>query len=159
MRKKVTLKQVILSVKLSLLPIWCWPQPADASKLKMFCVKLHHYICIFLMLLFLLVLIYSIRLHFNDDNREIFVNIMLSISSTVHPCCNFLFYLINHHHIQVINIYLLTITLKNNIYNLLKIIFIIFIDKQINLYIKYWKIHIQKLIKDSGFHCYIFYIK
>ena len=101
MRRKVMLEEVISVVKLSLFPIWCWPQPQDATQFKMLCVKLHHCLCIIITIGLAAPMIYAIKNHF--DEPEIFVNLIPVTSGLIHTTLNFIVHMINHHHIQVIN--------------------------------------------------------
>ncbi|XP_077271025.1 uncharacterized protein LOC143902199 isoform X2 [Temnothorax americanus] len=98
MRRKVMLEEVILVVKLSLFPVWSWPQPQDATQFKLFCVKLHHCLCIIIKLALTLSLIYTITNHFDDP--EILVNLAVLTSALIHGSFNFFFHMVNHHHIQ-----------------------------------------------------------
>ncbi|XP_024873155.1 uncharacterized protein LOC112455444, partial [Temnothorax curvispinosus] len=98
MRRKVMLEEVISVVKLSLFPVWSWPQPQDATQFKLFCVKLHHCLCIIIKLAFILSMIYTITNHFDDP--EIFVQLIPITSGLIHTSLNLIFYTVNHHHIQ-----------------------------------------------------------
>lgn len=104
MRRKVILKQVISVVKLSLFPTWCWPLPKDTTKFKMSCMKLYHLWCIITAAGLGAALLYSISNHFNEP--AILVQLILISMASVHIIINFIFYHINYHRIQVINIYL-----------------------------------------------------
>jgi len=104
MRRKVTLKEVISVVKLSLFLIWSWPEPHNATKLKMLCMKLHHYLGIIIVIGLQVPLIYGITN--NLDNPAVLTEQILMLSSVIHAMFNFIVHIINYHHIQVINIYL-----------------------------------------------------
>lgn len=117
MRKRLMLKEIISLVKLSLLPVWCWPQPQNATKFKMLCVKLYHCLSIILEIALGLPLIYGVKNHL--DNPVLFVNQILLVNGTIHTTYNFIFHRVNYRHIQVININIIT----------LKIIFIYNIEK------------------------------
>jgi len=95
------LKEVISVVKLSLFPVWCWPLPQDATKFKIFCVKLHHYLSIILGLGLVVPLIYCITNYFDDPVA--LVNQILVLSSTSHAIANFIFEIVNYHRIQANN--------------------------------------------------------
>ncbi|EGI65844.1 hypothetical protein G5I_05657 [Acromyrmex echinatior] len=98
MRRKVTLKEVISIVKLSLFLVWSWPEPHNATKLKMFCVKLHHYLGIIIVIGLQVPLIYGITN--NLDNPVVLTKQVLMLSSVVHAMFNFIVHIINYHHIQ-----------------------------------------------------------
>ncbi|XP_071634707.1 odorant receptor 43a-like isoform X2 [Temnothorax longispinosus] len=98
MGRKVTLKEVIAVVKLSLFPTWCWPQPQDATQFKMLCVKLYHCLCIIMDMSVAVPLMYTITLYL--DEPDILVNVVMMTSSCIHGSFNFLFHMINHHHIR-----------------------------------------------------------
>lgn len=102
MRRKLMLKDIISFVKLSLLPIWCWPQPQNETKFKMLCVKLYHGLCISVTICLGLPLIYGIKNHLDDP--EVFVNLILLTNGIIHTIYNFIFHMVNYRHIQVINI-------------------------------------------------------
>jgi len=55
----------------------------------------------------MLPLTYGILNHFDDP--VFLVKLLVIISSCLHVISNFIFYQVNYHHIQVINIYLLNI--------------------------------------------------
>ncbi|XP_011053780.1 PREDICTED: uncharacterized protein LOC105145716 [Acromyrmex echinatior] len=98
MRRKVMLKEVISVVKLSLFPVWGWPLPQDTTKFKIFCVKLHHYLCIILGLGLMVPLTYGITNYLDDPIT--LVNQILVLSSTSHAIANFIFEIVNYHRIQ-----------------------------------------------------------
>ncbi|XP_018305418.1 uncharacterized protein [Mycetomoellerius zeteki] len=98
MRRKVTLKEVISVVKLSLFPIWSWPEPHNATKLKMFCVKLHHCLGIIVVISLQIPLMYGIIN--NLDEPTTLTKQVLMLSSVVHAMFNFIFHTVNYHHIQ-----------------------------------------------------------
>ncbi|XP_077271031.1 odorant receptor 4-like isoform X1 [Temnothorax americanus] len=98
MRRKVMLDEVISVVKLSLFPIWCWPLPQDATPFKMLCMKLYHCLSIILEIAFVSSVIYTITIHL--DEPEIFVQLIPLTSGLIHTSLNFIFYIVNHHHIQ-----------------------------------------------------------
>jgi len=103
MRGKLMLKKIIFCVKLSLLPTWCWPLSKDATRLKITCVKLYHYLSIILAISLQIPLIYGIIIHLNDF--IVLVGIIMELSSTTHSIGNFIFHRINKHRIQVTAIY------------------------------------------------------
>ncbi|XP_071565664.1 uncharacterized protein [Temnothorax nylanderi] len=98
MRRKVMLEEVISVVKLSLFPIWCWPQPQDATQFKLFCVKLYYCLSIIIQIGLVAPLIYTITKHL--DEPEILVQLIVMTSSSIHGSFNFFFHMVNHHHIQ-----------------------------------------------------------
>ncbi|XP_072766237.1 odorant receptor 13a-like [Anoplolepis gracilipes] len=100
MRGKLMLKKAIFAVKLSLFPICCWPLSKDATKLRMICVELYHYLCIILAICLKLSLIYAIINHLDDF--IILVELILFLSSVIHSIGNFIFHKINRHRIQYI---------------------------------------------------------
>ncbi|XP_071634701.1 uncharacterized protein [Temnothorax longispinosus] len=105
MRRKVTLKEVIAFVKLSLFPTWCWPQPQDATQFKMLCVKLYHCLSIIMDMSVAVPLMYTIP-HYLDE-PEMLVSVVIMTSSFIHGSFNFLFHIINHHHIRNVTFELL----------------------------------------------------
>lgn len=109
MRGKLMLKKIIFCVKLSLLPTLCWPLSKDATRLKISCVKLYHYLSIILLTMSLqLSLIYDITIHLNDF--IVLIGLIVELSSTTHSIGNFIFHRINKHRIQVIAIYIYLIS-------------------------------------------------
>lgn len=98
------LKKIIFWVKLSLLPILCWPLSKDATRLEITCVKIYHYLSILLAISVQLSLIYGIINHFNDF--IVLVGLIMELSSTIHSMGNFIFHRINKQRIQVIAIYI-----------------------------------------------------
>ncbi|KYN38570.1 hypothetical protein ALC56_07053 [Trachymyrmex septentrionalis] len=99
MRRKVMLKEVISAVKLSVLPICCWPLPQDATKFKMFCMTLHHCLSIIVTTALKLPLIYGITNHLDDP--PVLVNQIVLLSGTFHANFNFIFHITYYHHIQI----------------------------------------------------------
>ncbi|KYN38571.1 hypothetical protein ALC56_07054 [Trachymyrmex septentrionalis] len=96
--RKVTLKEVISVVKLSLFLVWGWPEPHNATKLKMFCVKLHHYLGIIIVIGLQVPLIYGITN--NLDNPTVLTKQVLMLSSVIQAMLNFIIHIINYRHIQ-----------------------------------------------------------
>ncbi|XP_036145854.1 uncharacterized protein LOC105829737 [Monomorium pharaonis] len=98
MQRKVTLKEIFFILKLSLGPIWCWPLPKNATKLKMFCMKLYQFWCIIMAICLDLSLLYGVSNHIN--NIAYVVQQLLLSSSSIHIICNFISYQMKYHNIQ-----------------------------------------------------------
>ncbi|KYN19136.1 hypothetical protein ALC57_08492 [Trachymyrmex cornetzi] len=96
--RKVTLKEVISVVKLSLFLVWSWPESHNATKLKMFYVKLHHCLGIIIVIGLQIPLIYGITNNLNDP--AVLTKQVLMLSSVIHAMFNFILHIINYHHIQ-----------------------------------------------------------
>lgn len=96
------LKKIIFIVKLSLFPVWCWPLSKDATRLKMTCVQLYHYLSIILAICSQVSLIYTIM---NLDDFVALVELIFFLSSITHGIGNCIFHRIHRHRIQVITIY------------------------------------------------------
>ncbi|XP_011863392.1 PREDICTED: uncharacterized protein LOC105559592 [Vollenhovia emeryi] len=102
MRRKVLLTEVIYAVKLSVSPIGCWPLPQDATKFKIFCLKLYHYFCIVMTVCLAAPMTYAVIYSLNDPLN--IVQITSITSGLYHTMCNFFFYKINYHRIQNVTV-------------------------------------------------------
>ncbi|XP_036145859.1 uncharacterized protein LOC105836868 [Monomorium pharaonis] len=98
MQRKVTLKEIIFIIKLSVLPIWCWPLSKNATKLKTFCMKLYQFWCIIIAIALELPLLYSVSNHIND--AAFIIQQLVVSSSSIHIICNFISYQMKYHNIQ-----------------------------------------------------------
>jgi len=107
MRRRVTIKEIIIVVRLCMLSIWCWPLPKNATRFKTSCMKLYHCWCVIMEICLVLPLMYSLLNHFDDP--VFLVKLLVLTSGSFHVISNFIFYQVNYHHIQVINIYLFNI--------------------------------------------------
>ncbi|KAL0105542.1 hypothetical protein PUN28_016904 [Cardiocondyla obscurior] len=99
MRRKVTLKEVISVVKLSIFLIQGWPLPKNATKLRVCCLKLYYCLCVITIMCLCISLIYSATNHL--DNLLFLTNLSVMISGTFHANINFIFNNIYRHYIQV----------------------------------------------------------
>ncbi|XP_011639242.1 uncharacterized protein LOC105428558 [Pogonomyrmex barbatus] len=98
MQRKVTLKEVISVIKLSLIPIWGWPVSKDATKYKMFCVKLYHSLCIIMAIMLAIPIIFGAINHLKEPIY--LVQELVISSSTLHVIANFIAYKVNYNDLQ-----------------------------------------------------------
>ncbi|XP_012536675.1 odorant receptor 47b isoform X2 [Monomorium pharaonis] len=90
MQKKVTIKNVMYVMKLSVLLIWSWPLPNNATKLKTFFMRLYHFWCMIMVLCVELPLLYGISNQRN--NLTIMVQQIVLASGCIHCIGNQIVY-------------------------------------------------------------------
>ncbi|XP_011343354.1 odorant receptor 13a isoform X2 [Ooceraea biroi] len=89
-RKRVTLKQVISIVKLSVLFIWFWPLPQSSSKWKVLSMKLYQYSSILFAITVMAPMLYSVMNNLDDSNH------IIKSLFALFPCCHVIWNILCH---------------------------------------------------------------
>ncbi|XP_032677432.1 odorant receptor 49b-like [Odontomachus brunneus] len=90
MQEKVTLKKVIVVMKLSLFVIWFWPLPQNTSKRKLLYLKLYEFVSVLLAIMFLASVLYGLMRNLN--NPSLVIKSVLSLF----PICHLIWNILSH---------------------------------------------------------------
>jgi len=102
MWSKLTLKKIIIIIKLSLFITWCWPPSQDAIKLKVICAGIYQYFCLTVTFSVAVGLMNTVRNHFDDP--VIMAQSISVLCPALQVVCNIMFCKFNFYRLQVINI-------------------------------------------------------
>lgn len=105
MRARITLKQVVRVVKLSVLPLWFWPLPQNASKSKIVCMKLYHCVSAILAGILATSMIYSLLNNLHDP--YLVVQSAFPLFPSIHVILNTFNHEFIYQRLQVINMWTL----------------------------------------------------
>lgn len=102
MLEKVTLKKVIIIIKLSLFVAWFWPLPFNTSKRKMLYMKLFQFVSIILTVAVIASMIYSLLR--NLDDADLLMKSTFGLFPCSHVIWNILCHLSIYRRLQVTNV-------------------------------------------------------